>query len=179
MTTSGTTNSNPRRRRNRTAVALTGLALVAVAGTVTAASAHSAGTGRPSADASGVLRFGVQFSPFNVIDVPPLAQHEGDYRPGDYAVFSDVLTDRKGAKVGVEGGSGLITKVTPTGAQVHFTMTIQLHSGSITAQGLSSTAPHKRLALTGGTGRYVGAQGHLDLVEHGDGTGTLVVDLRR
>jgi hypothetical protein len=57
-------------------------------------------------------------------------------------------------------------------------LTIRLAGrGQISAQGLSSSAPTKRLAVTGGTGRYVGAAGSLSLVENGDGTGSLTVTL--
>ena len=52
-------------------------------------------------------------------------------------------------------------------------------SDRIEMSGLSSPAPSKELAVTGGTGRYVGAAGRLHLVEHGDGTGSLVITLRR
>jgi hypothetical protein len=42
------------------------------------------------------MRFGVQFSPFNVIEVPPVQATPGDYRAGGYAVFSNVLTYKLG-----------------------------------------------------------------------------------
>jgi hypothetical protein len=101
-----------------------------------------------------ILRFGVSFSPHNVIDVPPLQRTDGDFQPGDYAVFSDVLTNRAGHRVGREGGSGLITRRTPTGAEVYFSLGIKMHHGQIEAQGPASIAPHKTLAIVGGTGRY-------------------------
>lgn len=127
---------------------------------------------------SRVLHFGVQFSPQNVIDVPPLQQHKGDYQPGDYTVFSDVLTNRGADPVGTEGGSGLITQVSATNVQLYCSLAIQIPGGQITAQGLSSPAPTKRLAITGGTGAYTGASGALDLIENGDGTGSLTLTLR-
>jgi hypothetical protein len=153
---------------------------VTTTGAFTAAhAATTAGThGRLAAHASHVLHFGVQFSPQNVIDVPPLQQHEGDYQPGDYTVFSDVLTDRAGKPVGAEGGSGLITQVSAAGVQLYYSLAIQIAGGQITAQGLGSPAPTKRLAITGGTGDYTGTSGSLDLVEHGDGTGSLTLTLR-
>jgi Dirigent-like protein len=156
------------------------IAAIAVAvlagGAVTAASAstpstHTSGHGRQ------VLHLGVKFSPFNVIDVPPLQKTDGDFQPGDYAVFSDVLTNQAGKKVGTEGGSGLITKVSSSGAQVYFSLAIKLPHGQVAAAGLASTAPHKRIAVVGGTGAYSGARGRLDLVEKGDGTGTLTLTL--
>jgi hypothetical protein len=50
--------------------------------------------------------------------------------------------------------------------------------GQIAAQGISSTAPTKRLAVVGGTGEYTGASGYLELVENGNGTGRLTLVLR-
>lgn len=125
-----------------------------------------------------VLRFGVHFSPFNVIDVPPLQTHPGDYKAGDYTVFSDVLTDHTGRRVGSEAGTGTITRVAKGGAQIYYAMAIQLHGGQITGSGLGSPAPDKHLAVTGGTGSFTGARGSIRLVEKGDGTGTLKVTLR-
>jgi hypothetical protein len=167
-------------RRARTAAVLIAAAALGLTGSVVTASAEPAPshpTTHRSTKAS-VLHFGVEFSPQNVIDVPPRARHVGDYQAGDYAVFSDKLTHSDDV-VGTEAGSGLVTKITKTQLQVYFTMAIKLHAGQIAAQGLSSNAPTKRLAITGGTGHYTGANGHLDLVENGDGTGTLTITLTR
>ena len=159
----------------------TGAGLVASAGGAGAAPSASPTAvpvvSRPAHQAT-VLRFAVKFSDHYVVDVPPLGKDKNDFGIGDYALFSDQLLDRKGHVVGTEAGSGLITKVTKTEAQIFFTLGIQLPHGQITASGLSSPAPSKQLAVTGGTGRYVGAQGRLDLVEHGDGTGSLIITLR-
>jgi hypothetical protein len=51
--------------------------------------------------------------------------------------------------------------------------------GQLTLQGLTTTAATKHIAITGGTGRYQGAGGEATLVELGDGTGTLIIRLRR
>lgn len=51
--------------------------------------------------------------------------------------------------------------------------------GQLTFQGLTTTAATKHIAITGGTGRYQGAGGEATLVELGDGTGTLIIRLRR
>ncbi|HEV7654523.1 MAG TPA: hypothetical protein VGP36_07270 [Mycobacteriales bacterium] len=155
-------------------------ALIAAAATaLLAAGAVTVAAGSPADAASRpqVLRFGVQFSPFTIIDVPPLQTGDGDFRPGDYTVFSDVLTDRAGRTVGTEGGTGVITKVDSTGVQLNYTVSLQLAGGQITAQGLASTDPGKHLAITGGTGPYTGAAGRFDLTELGDGTGTLTLTL--
>ena len=169
------------------ALAGTGITLVASAGGAGAAPSAAANAAqsapvaisKPAHHHRTVLRFAVKFSDHYVVDVPPLGKDKNDFGIGDYALFSDQLLDRKGHVVGTEAGSGLITKVTSTEAQVFFTLAIQLPHGQITASGLSSPAPSKELAVTGGTGRYVGAGGRLDLVENGDGTGSLVIALAR
>jgi hypothetical protein len=146
----------------------------AVAGVVTAT-----GTGsQASAEHDRVLHFGVRFSPFRVIDVPPAQAHPGDYRAGDYTVFRDTLTDRTGHRVGTEGGTGTITGLDPKGAQIYYTMAIRLRHGEITAAGLGSPAPHKHLVVTGGSGSFAGADGTVSVVENGNGTGSLTVRLR-
>src|SRR3954447_2796498 len=115
--------TTPRRRHGLiAAAAVTAAAVVTVGGiAVTTAGADTTGGTAPrhSQNSDRVLRFGVLFSRHNVIDVPPLQRNDGDFQPGDYAVFSDVLTNQSGHKVGREGGSGLITRRTSTGAEVY------------------------------------------------------------
>lgn len=176
------TPSRPRRSW-ATAAAVAAAALVG-AGVGLVASAGGAGAAPTAAPTAApvvsspahhttVLRFRVTFSDHYLVDVPPA--NPGSVGLGDYALFSDKLLDRKGHVVGTEGGSGLVTNVAD--GQIFFTLAIQLPHGQITAAGLSSAAPSKELAVTGGTGRYVGAGGRLDLVENGDGTGSLVITL--
>ena len=146
---------------------------------ILAATGNAVGAGGPAPDRDvRVLQFGVKFSPQNVIDVPPLQKHPGDYRPGDYATFGDVLTNSNGRRVGVEAGAGLITRVGDAGAQIFFNMAIKLPAGSITVAGISSADPHKHLVVTGGTGSFLGAKGGVYLIEHRDQTGSLRVTLR-
>jgi hypothetical protein len=153
-------------------VAVTAASAVTVATANTPVVAQEQGDSSPD---SQVLRFDVRFSPFNVIDVTP-PQGDGT-QPGDYAVFSDRLINQAGEMVGRQGGSGLVTRLTASGAEIFFDLAIRLHNGQIAAQGLSSTAASKRIAVVGGTGAYTGADGHLVLVENGDGTGTLTITL--
>jgi hypothetical protein len=154
-------------------------AAVAAAG-VLAMTGNAAATGGPTPDRDArVLRFGVTFSPHHVVDVPPLAKHDNDYGLGDYATFGDVVTDKNtGQQVGTEAGSGLITGISDTGAQIFFSMAIHLRGGDITAAGVSSADPHKTLVVTGGTGSFLGAQGAVHLIEFRHGTGLLRITLR-
>ena len=146
------------------------LALVLLLGGVTIAGA--APTAKPANTKAKTLRFDVQFSPFHLVDA------DGDGAPslGDYPVFHDTLLV-DGKEVGDEGGTCPIVDLEQ--GLIHCTGTIRLHAGQITFQGLTTTAPTKQLAITGGTGRYQGAGGEATLVELGDGTGTLTVRLRR
>ena len=167
MTTTTSTNK-------RLGAAASATALVAAVGLLTAIGPDS----QASVHHERVLRFGVEFSPHNVVDVPPLKKHEGDYLPGDYATFGDVLTNTHGRPVGTEAGSGLITGVSHTGAQIFFSMAIHLRGGDITAAGIGSTDPDKDLVVTGGTGDFLGARGDVHAHENGDGTGSLRITLR-
>jgi hypothetical protein len=171
-TTMTNTSTSRRLGATATAAAMAAAGILAVTGNADATSGPT-----PNPDRQ-VLHFGVRFSPHHVIDVPPLAQHLGDYGIGDYATFGDVLTDDTGRRVGSEAGSGLITRVNAAGAQIFFSMAIHLPGGDITAAGISSTAPRKNLVVTGGTGSFLRARGGLHLVEFRHGTGTLKITLR-
>src|SRR5205814_638439 len=97
-----------RSRRSSVAAILAAAAAVACAAAVVTAAltptAVASAAPSPAAASSvdgahhgvTVLRFAVKFSPFHVVDVPPLAKHAGDYGIGDYAVFSDQLLNSRG-----------------------------------------------------------------------------------
>ena len=145
------------------------LALCLLLGGVAIAGATPAAKPEPK---GRTLRFDVQFSPFQLIDV----DHDGGPTLGDYVVFHDLLFQR-GRQVGDEGGTCPLVDVTQ--GLIHCTGTIRLAGGQLTFQGLTTTDPTKEVAITGGTGRYQGAGGQATLVEFGDGTGSLTVRLRR
>jgi hypothetical protein len=156
---------------------IAGVAAAALSGAAAAAdrgTAVQAGTAQPATHAPHVLRFAVEFSPPNVVDVPPV--HE--FQPGDYVTFGDILRNDRGTRVGTEAGTGMITRIDSSGVQVYFSMAVQLAGGQLAAQGIASNAPVKHLAIVGGNGRYLDARGDLELVENGDGTGRLTLILR-
>jgi hypothetical protein len=93
------------------------------------------------------------------------------------AALALCLLLQRGRQVGDEGGTCPIVDVAQ--GLIHCTGTIRLAGGQLTFQGLTTTAPTKEIAITGGTGRYQGAGGQATLVEAGDGTGSLTVRLRR
>jgi hypothetical protein len=126
---------------------------------------------KPDDNTARTLRFDVQFSPFFVVDVG-----EPNLSLGDYTVFHDRLFSG-GQRVGDEGGTCPIVDVNQ--GLIHCTGTIRLSGGQITFQGLTTTAPTKHVAITGGTGRYQDVSGQATLVEFGNGRGSLTVRLRR
>jgi hypothetical protein len=154
----------------RTALISTTLALLLLLGGVAIAGAAS--TAKPAEPKAKTLRFDVRFSPFHLVD----ADGDGATSLGDYTVFHDILL-RDGQQVGDEGGTCPIVDIQQ--GLIHCTGTIRLPGGQLTFQGLTTTAPTKLVAITGGTGRYQGAAGEATLVEFGDDTGTLTIRLRR
>jgi hypothetical protein len=104
---------NPGRIATRLGITLITLTLVAV-GLATTASGQ---TNASHSDVGHVLRYRIQFSPQNVIDVPARQSEAGDYRASGYTVFRDVLTDESGKEVGTEGGTSMVTQVDATGAR--------------------------------------------------------------
>ena len=154
----------------RTALISTTLALLLLLGGV--AIAGAAPMAKPAEPKAKTLRFDVRFSPFHLVD----ADGDGATSLGDYTVFHDILL-RDGQQVGDEGGTCPIVDIQQ--GLIHCTGTIRLPGGQLTFQGLTTTAPTKLVAITGGTGRYQGAGGEATLVEFGDDTGTLTIRLRR
>ena len=153
--------------RRTTLAAALATALVTGTAVAATAAAGSPGASRPQGK---TLRFGVRFSPFFYSDV------DGNGRPslGDTIVFSDSLVAGR-KRVGRQGGTCPIVSMTPV--LTNCTGTIALAGGQITIGGLTSQAPRKALAVTGGTGRYRDARGEVTLVEFGDDRGSLTVHL--
>jgi hypothetical protein len=90
------------------------------------------------------------------------------------------VLDDDGDVVGGGGGSCVVTaEVTVPPFVLACDATYELRGGQIAAQGRATSDPVKTLAIVGGTGRYVGASGELELTENGDGTGSLVLRLAR
>ena len=74
------------------------------------------------------------------------------------ASWGTMITSRRnGEEVGDEGGTCPIVDVEQ--GLIHCTGTIRLPGGQLTFQGLTTTAPTKLVAITGGTGRYKDATG--------------------
>jgi hypothetical protein len=114
------------------------------------------------------LRFNVQFSPFTITDVG-----EPDLSAGDVIVFNDILS-QDGTRAGDEVGSCIV--VDPLGL-ASCTAVLRLGEDTITFSFVNAPPPLKRLAITGGSGRYRTAHGDGVLLENGDAenTGTLTL----
>jgi hypothetical protein len=106
------------------------------------------------------LQYYVHFSPFALVDVGA----KGPSR-GDQIVSSDQIFAESGKKVGRDTQICGITKLSPLEAEC--TLTFVFADGTITAQYMGRQPPHKTAAVTGGTGRYIGARGEMTLVESG------------
>ena len=150
--------------------------MVGATALVTSLSAFAAPTTASSGTDGRVLRYDIQFRPFeeNYVDV-------GSPGPGigDMLVFQDQILDRhSGQQVGVEAGTCTITAVIDTGFQTHCVGTVSLPAGQIAFQGLVTNAPEKQMAIVGGTGRYRTAAGQLTVLELGENdAGTLTIRL--
>jgi hypothetical protein len=130
----------------------------------------SAQPGRNGTDGH-TLAFAVTFSPFNYTDLGATGPSAADV-----IVFHDKL--RMGHEaVGDEVGS--CTLVDARGL-ANCTGVVRLRArGTITFAFVNSPPPHKVLALTGGSGQFRTVRGDGTLDENGDGTGTLVLHIRR
>jgi hypothetical protein len=79
----------------------------------------------------------------------------------DQVVFSSDLY-RDGEKVGEDGGTCTVTRITAGGAAtIHCVGTNSLPGGQIAVQGLAAPGEPFQLAITGGTGRYSEVDGYV------------------
>jgi hypothetical protein len=141
--------------------------VVLLQGSLASASPPSSAGGGGGHDS--VLRFDVQFSPFNYTDLG-----EPGPSPADLIVFHDVLS-RGGTEVGHEVGSCVVVDADGLAS---CTAVITLDDGGTIAYSLENAPPPRKvLAVTGGSGPYRSVGGDGVLVENGDGTGTLTLDL--
>lgn len=122
------------------------------------------------------LHFDVQFSPQALIATANERDPDSLLALGDANVFHDqLLVD--GERVGDQTGSCVITALDPL-ILANCSLVVRLPDGEITGQFATSPGPDpKPLALTGGTGAYRDIGGEGTLVEFGDETGTLTLEL--
>jgi hypothetical protein len=138
-----------------------GLLIAAV--TLVAAVSATAGLANGSAPRTTTIVYHLKYSPLTVIHLSP----SGGYSRGDQIVSWDDLY--KGSKqVGSDANACVLTNLTPL--QAECTITFVFSYGTITAQYMDTPPPHKIAAVTGGTGRYLGARGQVVIVESGSDT---------
>jgi hypothetical protein len=167
--------------RTKLSIAVVVAALLAVAG-VTLASAASGGS--PNDHAGRVIKL------FSVLDqeaILNLDKSDGTAPTvGDQDVFSDKISDRQGGPpIGTDGGVCSIVNVDAQAgsAVAHCAATLSLPGGQIAGQGLVTVAAGNALPepfdlpITGGTGDYEGAGGHLTVQETSEKEAILTVHL--
>ena len=130
----------------------------------------------PRRDDSQTLHFDVHFSPQALIATNNERDPDSPLALGDGNVFLDLLL-LDGEEVGDQAGSCVIAALTPQ-VVANCSIVVRLPDGHITAQFANSPGPDpKPLALTGGTGAYRDISGEGTLVEFGDETGTLTLEV--
>ena len=154
-------------------VALSSLVLAVAA--VLSVSAVSSADDDPGEE-STTLRFDVRFSPQALIATNNERDPNSPLALGDANVFHDqLLVD--GKRVGDEVGSCVIAALAPE-IVANCGLVIRLPDGDITGQFATSPGPDpKPIALTGGTAAYRNIGGEGTLVEFGDETGTLTLEV--
>jgi hypothetical protein len=134
--------------------------------TVAAALAAIAILGPSAAAAAPGHAYVVHFSPQNIVDTGAKG-----LSAGDLIVSHDVLF-RGGKRVGRAALTCTITD--PKAPEGVCSVTWALPDGTVSGQFLNSPPPRKVVAITGGTGAYLGARGQAVVVESAKNqTGTL------
>jgi hypothetical protein len=158
-------------RRTPAAVAALLLALLGVMVVSTASQAGDSSTAR-----SRRLVFDVVFSPFTIVAANNVRDPNAPFSIGDEILFHDQLSV-SGRPAGDSVGSCVVVVLAPT-ALANCTGVFRLAGGDIAAQFVAVQGPTpKDVAVTGGTGTFRNAGGDGSLVEFGDGTGKLTLNL--
>src|SRR6478735_8673105 len=174
-----------RTRRRHEHAATTNRCLLAVLtlagslGTVVAGAAGaSPGVGHPH----HTMAFATETLQFAVVDVGPPGPALG---VGDEIVSSDTVY-QAGKAVGTDGVVCVVVRSTPYSITCQWTMTMVLPAGQLTLQGLAdgpagppTTPLHFSMAVTGGTGLFVGAQGVAEIVDNPGGREEIEIRLER
>ena len=106
------------------------------------------------------LHYTLHFSPLTVIDVGAKGNSLGDE-----IVSHDIIFSKSGKRVGYDAQTCMFTNLHPP--QLGCSLVFAIPGGTITGQYIGAPPPHKLVAITGGTGKYVGASGTIEVVESG------------
>jgi hypothetical protein len=107
-----------------------------------------------------ILRYTLHFSPLTVIDVGAKGNSLGDE-----IVSHDIVFSKSGERVGYDAQTCMFTNLNPP--QLGCSLVFAIPGGTITGQYIGAPPPRKLVAITGGTGKYVGASGTIEVVESG------------
>jgi hypothetical protein len=140
------------------------VALLALTAAVTAVQAT--GAGEPTT---------LSFLDVSVRSTPAFDAGHGDPRPGDRVFLADALYTWNGTHRGARAGSIASTLTFMSafgshGATVDLSGQLFLHGGSLRVEGVVQVRPgpnHFVLPIIGGTGKYTGAGGTVDLKDIG------------
>ena len=159
--------------RRTVSIAAGSVVFLALAGAVSVSALAADDPGR---DQSMSLAFDVHFSPQTIVAANNERDPNSPFSVGDEILFRDQLF-QDGERVGEEVGSCVLVTLAPD-VLANCSAVIRLPDGDITAQFANSPGPDpKPLALTGGTGAYRSIGGEGTLVEFGDETGTLTLEV--
>jgi hypothetical protein len=149
-------------------------ALVVAIGSITVAFAASSGRGAADHRVQ-VIRLVAK----NVEDLNLDFGKKG-FSAGDQEVFADRLF-QDGRRVGEDGGVCQTVRATAASAAQQCVWSLSLPQGQITAQGLVTSTPAGPgtfvVAITGGTGAYQTAHGHMQVTASGTGEVPLTLHL--
>jgi hypothetical protein len=106
-----------------------------------------------------ILHYTLHFSPLTVIDVGAKGNSLGDE-----IVSHDIIFSMSGKRVGYDAQTCMFTNLRP---ELGCSLVFAIPGGTITGQYIGAPPPHKLVAITGGTGKYVGANGTIEVVESG------------
>lgn len=101
------------------------------------------------------------------------------FSAGDRFVFTNKLLDENGERAGQDGGFCDIVNLSGRNVTSQCIVTAQLDGGDLTVQGIVDFSGPGGfvVAITGGTGRYTGAEGSVEGQDQADGTTQLTVHL--
>jgi hypothetical protein len=145
---------------------------LAAAALLAAGSAQAAAPVPPVPPAPRTLALTAVQTEVHLDDVKPKGPSVGDRTTFAEDLFTPGPVEKRGARLGTDGGECVVTSVTKTkqgmeivvsGVTTQCAATLALKGGQVTVQGLASYGWKARdtftLAITGGTGSYTGARG--------------------
>ena len=110
--------------------------------------------------AGTTLHYTLHFSPLTMIDDGAKGNSLGDE-----IVSHDIVISKARKRVGYDAQRCTITSLRPP--QLECSLVFAIPGGTIAGQYIGAPPPHKLVAITGGTGKYVGASGTIEVVESG------------